>query len=140
MATKISWPKKLIIYTDGASRGNPGPASIGIYITDLKQKEVASITQTLGVQTNNFAEYSAVIEALRMAIKNKVTDLIIRSDSELLIRQLLGEYQIKSETLKPLYDECQRLARKIKKIKFEHVRRENNKEADRLANEGLDNE
>ena len=99
MVKKLTWSKKVIIYTDGASRGNPGPASVGIYITDLKQNEVASISETLGEQTNNFAEYTAVVRALRLAIKNKVTEILLRSDSELLIRQLSGEYKVKSETL-----------------------------------------
>lgn len=133
------WPKKVIIYTDGASRGNPGPASIGIYITDAKNSEIASISEVLGEQTNNFAEYTAVLRALHEATKHKVDDVLLRSDSELLIKQLKGEYKVKSETLRPLYLECISLVKKLKQITFEHVRREYNKEADRLANYALDN-
>lgn len=135
---KTKWPKKVIVYTDGASRGNPGPASIGIFVTDEKQSEVARFSEALGVQTNNFAEYSAVIMALQQAHHHKIKEMTLRSDSELLIRQLKGEYKVKSETLRPLYEECIALIRKIGKVTFEHVRREFNKEADKLANQALD--
>ena len=131
--------EKIIAYTDGGARGNQGPSGIGVSIQKENGTVLKEVSLFLGNATNNFAEYTAVVRALRLAIKNKVTEILLRSDSELLIRQLSGEYKVKSETLKPLYDECMKLIYKIKKIKFEHVRREFNIEADRLANEALDN-
>lgn len=128
----------LIIYTDGASRGNPGPASYGVYIL-VDPNEVVEIKGVLGQQTNNFAEYTAVIEALKWVVKNAFKAAELRSDSELLIKQLKGEYKVKSETLKPLHSEIKDLMTKNNlQIQFKHVRRELNKEADRLANEALD--
>ena len=134
-----TWPKQVIIYTDGASRGNPGPASIGVHVTDLKGEAIAEIAEALGVQTNNYAEYTAVLRALQSAIAHGVTEVTLRSDSQLMIRQMLGEYKVKSESILPLFLSCQQLVRKIDKVHFEHVRREFNKEADALANRALDN-
>lgn len=132
------WLKSVVMYTDGASRGNPGPASIGVLFVNAKGEEIATISEAIGDQTNNFAEYFAVIEGLKKAIKNKVTQIHLKSDSEFLIKQLKGEYKVKSETILPLYEEAKSLLKKFKEIKLEHVRREKNKEADRLANKALD--
>lgn len=130
--------KKLIIYTDGASRGNPGPASYGVYITDEAGYSM-ELKGTLGNQTNNFAEYTAVIEALKWLTSSPDKIAEVRSDSELLIKQLKGEYKVKSETIKPLHTEIKNLLHSHKlNVQFKHVRREFNKEADRLANEALD--
>lgn len=130
--------KKLIIYTDGASRGNPGPASYGVYITD-EDGYSTELKGTLGNQTNNFAEYTAVIEALKWLSSNSEKTAELRSDSELLIKQLKGEYKVKSETIKPLHAEIKNILQAFKlNVQFKHIRREFNKEADRLANEALD--
>lgn len=132
------WPKKVIIYTDGASRGNPGPAAIGIHVTDLDSQTIAEHKEALGVQTNNFAEYTAVIRALELSLAQGVTDIILRSDSELMVRQMSGVYKVKSEAILPLYEKVKELLSQFSSVKFEHVRRESNREADRLANEALD--
>ena len=132
------WPEKVIIYTDGASRGNPGPASIGIYVTDIDGGVVAEVGEKLGSQTNNYAEYTAVQRAFELANAEQVKDVVLRSDSQLLIRQMLGEYKVKSESIRPLFLECKSLAEKFSSVQFEHVRREFNKEADSLANQALD--
>lgn len=127
-----------IIYTDGASRGNPGPASYGIFITSENNQKV-ELKGVLGTQTNNFAEYSAVIEALKWVSNQKIKSAEIRSDSEFLVKQLNGLYKVKSEVIKPLFLEVKKIISEHKlEIKFTHVRREFNKEADRLANEALD--
>ncbi len=136
MANK--WVKSVVMFTDGASRGNPGPASIGVLFTNTKGTKIDTISEAIGFQTNNFAEYLAVVEGLKTAIKNKVTELHLKSDSEFLIKQLKGEYKVKSETILPLYEQTKALLKKIKTVKLEHVRREYNKEADRLANKALD--
>lgn len=132
------WPKKVIIYTDGASRGNPGRAAIGIHVTDLDSQTIAEHKEALGVQTNNFAEYTAVIRALELSLAQGVTDIILRSDSELMVRQMSGVYKVKSEAILPLYEKVKELLSQFSSVKFEHVRRESNREADRLANEALD--
>ncbi len=135
-ATK--WPKSVIVYTDGASRGNPGPAAIGVYVTSGDGELLYELAEPLGIQTNNVAEYSAVQRALEICLSQKVERLEIRSDSELLVRQINGEYRVKSPGLRPLYESCLKLIRQIPMFKMTHVRRELNREADRLANEALD--
>lgn len=127
-----------VLYTDGASRGNPGPASYGVWICQ-DEKPIEELKGFIGNQTNNFAEYTAVIEALTWAKDKNLTQLIIRSDSELLVKQLTGIYKVKSEVIKPLFQKVKALIEEnFDQVFFEHVRREFNKEADRLANEALD--
>lgn len=129
---------KLIINTDGGARGNPGPAAIGIVIGTKKYGEF------IGEATNNIAEYKAVVFALQKAkallgkAKAKETDLEIRIDSELIVRQLTGKYKIKEESLKPLFLEVWNLKQDFKNVQFVYVPREKNKEADRLVNKVLD--
>jgi ribonuclease HI len=135
---QYAWPKKLTIYTDGASRGNPGPSSIGVYVIDRNGALIFEHGEKLGNQTNNFAEYTALIRALELALKNEANDIIIRADSELMIRQMLGIYKVKSPAIVPLHQRCKELSKKFEKVKYEHVRREANVEADRLANQALD--
>lgn len=132
------WPQSVVIHTDGACRGNPGPSSVGITVTSLDGDVIYELAETLGSQTNNFAEYSAVKMALALAFENKVQSVTLKSDSQLLIRQLIGEYKVKAEGLKPLFLECRSLVNKIGQVDFEHVRREFNKRADALANQALD--
>lgn len=133
------WPKKIFVYTDGASRGNPGPCAIGIHILNEEQKLVYQEATYLENQnTNNFAEYKAVIRALELAVQNHVKELSLFSDSEFLIRQLQKKYKVKSPNIKPLFRQCQELIKQIPKSRFEHIPREKNQEADALANQALD--
>ncbi len=129
---------KLVIHIDGGARGNPGEAGFGVHVADAKGAPLAEIFGYLGVRTNNVAEYAALIAALRHAIDTRAEAVTIRSDSELLVRQMLGEYRVKSPGLIPLHREASRLAGKIPKLTLEHVRRNLNKEADALANRAMD--
>ena len=135
----VDWPSAVLIYTDGASRGNPGPSSAGFVVyTQHNQKTIYETAFLLGTQTNNFAEYSAVLEALKMSAQNQIQNLIIKSDSELLVKQLSGLYKVKSLSLKKLYRECKKWEREIPQVQFQHIPREQNKRADALANLILD--
>ena len=122
---------------DGGSRGNPGPAGFGIRI-ERDDGTVAELKESLGVATNNVAEYSALLAALQWAVTYGIRMLHIRSDSELLVRQMKGEYRVKNPGLQPLYEQARALARQVGRVTFEHVRREFNRDADRLANEAMD--
>ncbi|NLC37644.1 MAG: ribonuclease HI family protein [Clostridia bacterium] len=130
--------KKLVLYTDGASRGNPGPAGIGALLYDAKGRLVAEISEYLGEATNNVAEYTALIKALNKALELGAEEVQIYTDSELLTRQINGSYRVKSEGLKPLFLEVMALKRRFAAFSINHVSREKNKEADRLANLGID--
>jgi ribonuclease HI len=122
---------------DGGSRGNPGPAGYGVRI-ERPDGTVIELKQSLSMATNNVAEYSGLVAALDWASDNGLDSLHIRSDSELLVKQMRGEYRVKNAGLLPLYERAKRLVREIGRVEFEHVRREFNKEADRLANEAMD--
>lgn len=123
------------IYTDGGSRGNPGPSAIGYVIqTQPPVKEGLFI----GVQTNNYAEYQALIHALKKASQLKIDQVKIKMDSELIVKQLLGQYKVKHENMKPLHAEVKKLLEQFKLWTIEHVRREQNTEADELVNIALD--
>ena len=122
---------------DGGSRGNPGPAGYGVRI-ERDDGTVIDLKESLGMATNNVAEYQALLAALRWAVAHGIRTLHIRSDSELLVRQMKGEYRVKNTGLQPLYEEARNLARQVRRVTFEHVRREFNKDADRLANEAMD--
>ena len=128
---------KLIINTDGLSKGNPGPAAIGATIKDERGKTLAAISKRIGITTNNVAEYKALIAALQQAKKMGGTQLEIRADSELMIRQLNGRYKIKSAGLKPLYIEATQLLTKFETVSLKHIPRELNAEADKLANDAV---
>ena len=132
------WSKKIFIYTDGASRGNPGPCSIGLQIFNPKQDLIYEEGAYLGENTNNFAEYSAVVRALELAVKNQVQEIHLFSDSELLVRQLQKRYKVKSSNIKPLFKKCENLLAYIPVSYFEHIPREKNSGADALANQALD--
>jgi ribonuclease HI len=136
--TNMKWPKRVTIYTDGASRGNPGPASIGIFVIDADGAALLEHGERLGAQTNNFAEYMAVIRALELAHESGVAEVVLRSDSELMVKQMTGVYKVKSPVIQPLHQRARQLMAQFKGVKFEHVRRELNAEADRIANEALD--
>jgi ribonuclease HI len=122
---------------DGGSRGNPGPAGYGVRIV-RDDGQVVELKGALASATNNVAEYSGLLAALDWAVANNVNRLHIKSDSELLVKQMLGEYRVKNEGLQPLYARARRLVRELGQVRFEHVRREFNKDADRLANEAMD--
>ena len=128
----------LVAYVDGGSRGNPGPAGYGVFIQDAQKKPVAELSEYLGIKTNNFAEYSGLLAAMRYAREQGHIALEIVSDSELMVRQLNGIYKVKNEGLKPLYQQAMAMKRDFDWFKVRHVRREFNKEADRLANEAMD--
>jgi ribonuclease HI len=124
---------KLAAYIDGGSRGNPGEAGIGIHFPG-----VVRIAEYLGMATNNFAEYSALLTALRYAVFIRCSELHVHADSELVVRQIQGEYQVRNEAIRPLYQAAQRWIALIPHFSISHVRREHNKEADKLANLAMD--
>ena len=133
------WPKKIFIYTDGASRGNPGPCALGLQVFDSNYKLIYEEAGYLEEKnTNNFSEYKAVIRALELSVTHKIQELHLFSDSQFLIRQLEKKYKVKSANIKPLFEKCQELLKKIPKWTFEHIPREQNKGADALANKALD--
>ena len=127
----------LLMYTDGASSGDPGPAGIGIVIYDTDGRQVGKVSHFIGTGTNNYAEYKAVIRALHIAIYFKTRVLKIRTDSELIVKQLTGEYQIKNDNIKKLYEEIMKLKQKINSFKIEHVTRSLNDKADYLAKKSI---
>ena len=121
---------------DGGSRGNPGPAAYGVYIQH--GAEIIELKGFIPHCTNNVAEYNGLLHALRWAAANGLSSMHIRADSELLVKQMKGVYRVKNEGLLPLYERAKRLVRELGRVQFEHVRREFNKDADRLANEAMD--
>ena len=129
---------KATIYTDGAARGNPGPAAIGVVIKDETGKVVATIAQCLGTTTNNQAEYRAIIAALEKAISLGAHQVIIKSDSELVVKQLNGLYRVKHVALRPLYLEVLRLTGALEGFNISYIPRTQNTAADALANQALD--
>ena len=122
---------------DGGSRGNPGPAGYGVRI-EREDGGIVELKQSIASATNNVAEYSGLIAALAWAAQHGLEKLHIRSDSLLLVKQMQGEYRVKHPGLQPLHEEARSLARRIGRVTFEHVRREFNTDADRLANEAMD--
>ena len=129
---------KLIIYTDGGARGNPGPAGLGAILYNENRETVAEVSEYLGVATNNQAEYRAVIAALKKAQELGALELDFYLDSELVVKQLNREYKVKNKDLAPLFLQIHNLSLSFKKINYTHIPRERNQEADRLANEAMD--
>ena len=123
---------------DGAARGNPGPAGIGVQLTDADGRVLDEIAEGLGETTNNVAEYTAAIRGLRRASELGASRVLLRSDSKLLIEQLAGRYRVRAAHLQDLYRAAMREATAFQEVRFEHVLRERNREADRLANQGVD--
>ena len=123
---------------DGASRGNPGPASYAVVIRDPSAKIILELAKNIGRETNNVAEYYALLAALDYATSHNISALRIRSDSELLVRQMQGRYKVKSADLKPLHERASKMAKQLGYFAIEHVRRELNRDADALANVALD--
>lgn len=125
-------------HCDGGSRGNPGPAGYGAVIEDPEGNVVARLSEYLGKQTNNYAEYSGLLAVLQWALENGAKQLCVVSDSELMVRQMKGQYKVKNEGLRPLWGEAQKRAAKLEDFEMRHTLRGGNKEADRLANEAMD--
>lgn len=126
-----------VLFTDGGSRGNPGPAAFGYYLIAPDGRSFTG-HGLLGIQTNNFAEYQGIINGLREALDMGVEALEVYSDSEVAVKQLNGEYKVKVEGLKPLFSKAKELAAKFPRgVRFSHIRREENKKADELVNQAL---
>ncbi len=130
--------KKIIIYSDGGARGNPGPAGIGAVLYDEDKNIIAEISQYIGETTNNQAEYRALLAGIKKAKELKAEALDCYLDSELVVKQLKREYKVKNKDLAPLFLEIHNLSLSFKKINYFHIPRELNKEADQLANEAMD--
>lgn len=128
----------VVAYVDGGSRGNPGPAGFGVRLEDRHGNLLSELKGAIGVATNNVAEYNGLLAALRWAVENGRPSVHVRSDSELLVKQLRGEYRVRNPGLQRLYAESLRLVGKLPKVTFEHVPRTMNVEADRLANLAMD--
>jgi ribonuclease HI len=131
-------PFDILANIDGGARGNPGPAAYGVVVRNAHGEVITEWGQYLGIQTNNVAEYSGLLAALDYAVREGHASVKVLSDSELLVRQMLGEYKVKSPALKELYDRARMLVRKLQHFAIEHVLRERNREADRLVNHVLD--
>lgn len=129
---------KIIIHSDGGARGNPGPSGIGVVLNDESGGVIAEISRYLGETTNNQAEYKALIAGLEKAKDLEAEEVVCYLDSELVVKQLNHEYKVKSADLAPLFLKVHNLSLSFKKISYTHVRREQNKIADRLANEAMD--
>lgn len=130
--------ESLTIHIDGASRGNPGPASYAVIVKTAGGRLVASLAKPLGKATNNYAEYQALLAALEFALRRGNRRISVFSDSELLVRQIHGRYRVRSEDLKPLYARAMNLVQSFETFSITHVVRAKNREADRLANQALD--
>src|SRR6202051_3552346 len=133
-----SHPAWISAHCDGGARGNPGPAGYGALIQTADGSVLAELSEFLGLRTNNFAEYSGLLGCLDFALKNGHPKLRVVSDSELMVKQIQGKYQVKSPDLKPLYDEAKRRIAKLEGFEISHATRHKNKDADRLANEAMD--
>lgn len=141
-ASKLSTPEAAVAahtaHVDGGARGNPGPAGYGVAIEDAAGRPVAELSEYLGHHTNNYAEYQALLAALRYAAEKEITALKVVSDSELMVRQMKGIYKVRHPELRKLYDQAQQLVRRLEHFEIRHALREHNKTADRLANEAMD--
>ncbi len=126
-----------VLYFDGACRGNPGPMGIGVVLLE-NGKKVKEISKRIGKGTNNIAEWSALIQGMKLAISHGCRELEVRGDSQLIIRQITGRYRVKSQNLIPLHEEANRLSGSFNKITFKWVRRDDNTSTDALSNRALD--
>jgi ribonuclease HI len=125
-------------FFDGGARSNPGPAGYGVYVVDDEGTVLAELHGSLGIATNNVAEYHGLIAALQWAVDNNVTAITIKGDSLLIVEQMRGNYKVKNEGLKPPHLQARLLVMQVGNVKFAHVPREQNKDADRLSNVGMD--
>lgn len=131
-------PPVLHLHIDGASRGNPGEAGFGVHVTTPEGKELAGLYGYLGLASNNVAEYQALLHGLRWALSRGAKGVHVFSDSELVVRQMSGAYRVKHPAMVPLHREARALSLRFEEFRLAHVRREQNKDADRLANQALD--
>ena len=129
---------KFFIYIDGAARGNPGEAGIGIIIKDEKGKNIRELYKYIGSVTNNIAEYTALVYALQEALILGLKNVTVHSDSELLVRQLNGQYRVKNSNLRPYYEQFLHLKRGFNQVEAKQISRQDNKESDKLANRAID--
>lgn len=127
-----------IAHVDGGSRGNPGDAAFGVAVCDAAGKQIAAFGDFIGSTTNNQAEYRGLLAALEWGRTHGITELHVCSDSQLMVRQMNGQYRVKNAGLRPLFQEARRLADSFGRFSIEHVRRDNNVDADRLANMAMD--
>ena len=129
---------RMILYTDGAARGNPGPAAMGIVLTDARGNVLQELGETIGDATNNVAEYRALLRGVALAAARHADEIEVRTDSELMARQLSGAYRVKAANLKPLHEQAQRALAQFPRVSIHHIPREQNRRADALANAALD--
>jgi ribonuclease HI len=129
--------KKLYLYTDGGSRGNPGPSGIGVVVLDASKKKIGEVFKYIGEATNNVAEYSALVSGLEEAVALKATDIIVYMDSELLAKQLNGEYKVKDANMRTLFNKSLALLKNFNSFEIKHIERSKNKEADKLVNKAI---
>ena len=125
-------------HCDGGSRGNPGPSGYGAVVEDAQGRTVAELSEFLGTQTNNYAEYHGLLGVLKWAIEHNVKRLRVVSDSELMVKQMQGKYKVNSPGLRPLWEEARKMSRRLEGFEMRHTLRGGNKVADRLANEAMD--
>jgi ribonuclease HI len=128
---------KASLHTDGGARGNPGPSAIG-FVLEIPGQAIIAVGECIGNATNNQAEYEALLRGLNKAVKEGVQEIVCYLDSELVVKQLKGEYKVRDADLKKLFDKVKDLAKKFTAVEFIHVRREKNKQADKLVNKALD--
>ncbi|WP_287153037.1 ribonuclease HI family protein [Candidatus Solincola tengchongensis] len=130
--------EELHVFIDGAARGNPGPAAIGVVVLTRQGRRVAAFGEAIGEATNNFAEYTALVHALRLLSVYEVDRLRIYADSELVVRQIQGLYRVKERSLRSLHSQVMSMLGRYRDWSIQHIPREENREADRLANQALD--
>ena len=130
--------QRLLIHVDGGARGNPGPAAIGVVVSTPEGDVIDEVAERIGVATNNVAEYRGLVAGLARAIDLAATEVEVVSDSELLVKQMRGEYRVKKESLRELSIEAASLARRLSQVEYRHVPRARNELADRLVNDALD--
>lgn len=129
--------KKIFLYTDGGSRGNPGPAGIGVIVLGSNRKKIKEVFRYIGRATNNVAEYSALICGLEEAVHLGADEVIINVDSELLVKQLSGEYKVKNAEMKPLFEKALGMLKRLGSFEIKHIDRTKNKDADKLVNRAI---
>lgn len=129
--------KKILLYIDGASRGNPGPAGIGIVILDDSRKKLKELYKYIGETTNNIAEYNALIYGLEEAVKLGADEIAVNVDSELVAKQMNGDYRVKDDNIRALFEKALGISRNFKSFEIKHIERSKNKDADRLANKAI---
>ena len=127
----------MFLYTDGGSRGNPGPSGIGVVILDYKKKKLKELSKYIGETTNNIAEYNAVIYGLEEAFALGADEVVVHMDSELVMKQLSGEYRVKDSNIKPLFERALNALKNFKSFEIKHIERAKNKEADKLVNKAI---